>query len=112
MYVIGSTLSAIEAKTDVNRNQVIRCINYAMSANQAGQLYGGSAFIPYAVKNYTGGILKKREGNFGKLINRFPELDVIIMWHSNDQYRRIIYRCNHKYNREKCSTPHVTEDEI
>lgn len=34
------------------------------------------------------------------------------VWHSNDQYRRIIYRCNHKYNGEKCSTPHVTEDEI
>ena len=34
------------------------------------------------------------------------------VWHSNDQYRRIIYRCNRKYNGEKCSTHHVTEDEI
>lgn len=35
------------------------------------------------------------------------------VWHSNDRYRRVIYRCNHKYdNGKKCSTPHVTEDEI
>jgi chromosome segregation ATPase len=24
----------------------------------------------------------------------------------------VIYRCNHKYNGEKCQTPHVTEDEV
>ena len=34
------------------------------------------------------------------------------VWHSNDKYRRIIYRCNHKYGDEKCKTPHITEDEI
>lgn len=35
------------------------------------------------------------------------------VWHSNDQYRRVIFRCNHKYdNGKKCRTPHVTEDEI
>ncbi len=34
-------------------------------------------------------------------------------WHSNDQYRRTVYQCNHKYkNGTKCSTPHLTEDEI
>ena len=34
------------------------------------------------------------------------------VWHSTDQYRRIIYRCNNKYNGQKCQTPHVTEEEI
>lgn len=27
-------------------------------------------------------------------------------------YRKVIYRCNRKYNGEKCQTPHVTEDEV
>ena len=34
------------------------------------------------------------------------------VWHSTDKYRRVIYRCNHKYGNEKCNTPHVTEEEI
>ena len=35
------------------------------------------------------------------------------VWHSNDQYRRVIWRCNAKYrNQEKCTTPHLTENEI
>lgn len=34
------------------------------------------------------------------------------VWHSTDQYRKVIYRCNRKYNDEKCQTPHVTEEEI
>jgi len=35
------------------------------------------------------------------------------VWHSNDKYRRVIYQCNHKYKGDKkCSTPHVTEDEV
>ena len=34
------------------------------------------------------------------------------VWHSTDQYRKVIYRCNLKYNGEKCQTPHVTEDEV
>ena len=34
------------------------------------------------------------------------------VWHSNDKYRRVIYRCNKKYGGEKCQTPHVTEDEV
>lgn len=34
------------------------------------------------------------------------------VWHSTDQYRKVIYRCNHKYNGDKCKTPHVTEDEV
>lgn len=34
------------------------------------------------------------------------------VWHSTDQYRKVVYRCNHKYKDEKCQTPHVTEDEI
>ena len=34
------------------------------------------------------------------------------VWHSTDQYRKIIYRCNNKYKGQRCQTPHVTEDEI
>ena len=35
------------------------------------------------------------------------------VWHSTDAYRKVIWRCNHKYNGgEKCSTPHLTDDEI
>lgn len=34
------------------------------------------------------------------------------VWHSTDRYRRVIYRCNHKYNGKKCETPHVTEEEV
>ena len=34
------------------------------------------------------------------------------VWHSTDKYRRIIYRCNNKYDGQKCRTPHVTEEEI
>ncbi len=35
------------------------------------------------------------------------------VWHSKDKYRRVIWRCNHKYSDgHKCSTPHITEEEI
>ena len=34
------------------------------------------------------------------------------VWHSNDKYRKVIYRCNKKYDGHKCQTPHVTEEEI
>ena len=34
------------------------------------------------------------------------------VWHSTDKYRRVIYRCNHKYHGNKCSTPHLIEEEI
>lgn len=34
------------------------------------------------------------------------------VWHSTDQYRKVIYRCNRKYKDGKCQTPHVTEEEI
>ena len=34
------------------------------------------------------------------------------VWHSNTKYRRVIYRCNRKYDADKCATPHVTEEEI
>ena len=34
------------------------------------------------------------------------------VWHSADKYRRTIYRCNNKYDGQKCQTRHVTEDEI
>ncbi len=35
------------------------------------------------------------------------------VWNSNNKYRRLIWRCNEKYNGdEKCTTPHVTEEEV
>lgn len=36
------------------------------------------------------------------------------VWHSTDKYRRVIWQCNSKFNKckEKCSTPHITEDEL
>ena len=35
------------------------------------------------------------------------------VWHSTDKYRKIVYRCNRKFEgNKKCSTPHLTEDEI
>lgn len=35
------------------------------------------------------------------------------VWHSTSKYRRIIWQCNHKFkNGEKCTTPHLYEDEI
>lgn len=36
------------------------------------------------------------------------------VWHSNDPYRKIIFRCNHKYNneKEKCQTPVISEQQI
>ena len=37
------------------------------------------------------------------------------VWHSNDKYRKVIWQCNHKYRKgykEKCKTPHLSEDEI
>ena len=38
------------------------------------------------------------------------------VWHSTDKYRKIVYRCNHKYDNKKydrnCHSPYVTEDEI
>ena len=35
------------------------------------------------------------------------------VWHSRDQYRRVIWQCNSKYESEhKCATPHLTEVQI
>jgi len=35
------------------------------------------------------------------------------VWHSTDQYRRVIYQCGHKYKGERrCSTPHLTAEAI
>lgn len=35
------------------------------------------------------------------------------VWHSTDEYRRTIWRCNNKYAGDhRCSTPHVTQDEL
>ena len=34
------------------------------------------------------------------------------IWHSTDKYRRTVYRCNNKYDGQKCQMPHVEEEEI
>ncbi len=35
------------------------------------------------------------------------------VWHSNSKYRRVVYQCNLKFkNENKCTTPHLTEEEI
>ena len=34
------------------------------------------------------------------------------VWHSTDKYKRVVYRCNHKYDSKKCNTGHITENEI
>ena len=34
------------------------------------------------------------------------------VWHSNTKYRGIVWRCNHKYDGEKCTTPKLTPEEI
>lgn len=35
------------------------------------------------------------------------------VWHSNSEYRRVIWQCRDKFKNEKrCTTPHLTEDEI
>lgn len=35
------------------------------------------------------------------------------VWHSTSKYRRVIWRCNHKFNGVcKCNTPHLYEDTI
>lgn len=34
-------------------------------------------------------------------------------WHSNSKYRKVVWRCNHKYdNNETCKTPHIYEDKL
>lgn len=35
------------------------------------------------------------------------------VWHSNDQYRKVVYRCNKKYKDGcSCKTPHISEEEL
>lgn len=35
------------------------------------------------------------------------------VWHSTDAYRRVIWRCNGKYiGEKKCTTPHITQEEL
>lgn len=34
------------------------------------------------------------------------------VWHSNDKYKKVIYRCNAKYDGEKCKTPAVDEERL
>ena len=34
------------------------------------------------------------------------------VWNSNSKYRRVIWQCNNKFKGEKCSTPHIEEQEV
>jgi hypothetical protein len=35
------------------------------------------------------------------------------VWHSTDEYRRTVWRCNEKYKgKKRCDVPHVTEDAV
>ena len=34
------------------------------------------------------------------------------VWHSNDPYRRVVWRCNHKFDGQKCNSPTLSEDDI
>ena len=34
------------------------------------------------------------------------------VWHSNDKYRKEVWRCNYRYGKSKCHTPRVTEEEV
>ncbi|OPZ22277.1 MAG: Transposon gamma-delta resolvase [Firmicutes bacterium ADurb.BinA205] len=34
------------------------------------------------------------------------------VWHSTDKYRRVIWQCNDKFQGVKCSTPHLTEEQV
>ena len=34
------------------------------------------------------------------------------IWHSNDKYKKIVYRCNAKYDGEKCTTPAIDEERL
>lgn len=34
------------------------------------------------------------------------------VWHSNDKYKKIVYRCNKKYDGDKCNTPTVDESRL
>jgi len=35
------------------------------------------------------------------------------VWHSNDPYRKVVWRCNHKYDgQKKCTSPHVTQETL
>lgn len=35
------------------------------------------------------------------------------VWHSTDQYRKVLWQCNHKFkNDAKCTTPHIYESDL
>lgn len=38
---------------------------------------------------------------------------IIIVWHSNDKYHKVVWQCNHKFDGgEKCTTPHLDEETV
>ena len=50
---------------------------------------------------------------FGDEIDR-TDIELMYLDIRDDQYRRVVYQCNHKYKDKKhpCKTPHLTEDQI
>nr|DAM70738.1 MAG TPA: integrase [Caudoviricetes sp.] len=34
------------------------------------------------------------------------------VWHSNDKYRKVVWRCNNKYDGEMCDTPKLEEEQV
>lgn len=68
---------------------------YAKRKSWARQYNGTAAFVMKLVCGQCGGFYGAK------------------VWHSNDKYRRIAYRCNHKYDHAvKCTTPHMCDQEI
>ncbi len=33
-------------------------------------------------------------------------------WHSNSKYKKVVWQCNHKFQDEKCDSPHFSEEEL
>lgn len=69
---------------------------FARRARLKGSYSGGSPFTSKLICGDCGGFYGAK------------------VWHSNDKYRRIIYRCNRKFDKThaKCQTPVKTEEEI
>ena len=84
MFYVKETINdAVEVKVEINDEK------------QDGRRYSGVSIFSGKIKCGECG------GFFGAKV-----------WHSTDKYRRVIYRCNNKYDGHKCQTPHVTEEDI
>lgn len=68
--------------------------------------------------------LKKRKQEKGYKTSGSPFSEKIVcgecgsfygskVWHSTSKYRRVIWQCNHKFDKdEKCQTPHLYEEDL